>query len=265
MEVLMRLRRLIVLSVFGSAGFLPIAPAAHAMAPTVTHLTVTHLTVTQTAEELTIEDQILGLVNASRADAGLAPMVRNPVLDGAADEWNAHMIAGLCPASRNFPLCHHSRAELSALAKAATAPNGLRWWAENVQTTWGRAEKSHTNFMNSTGHRANIMRPTTNQIGIGVTITPSGVMFVTQEFVEAKAPPVVNPCGKVFSTLRPGSKGKAVKVLQCALTDAGVYSGTQTGIFDQPTKTAVKLYQSTHGLRVNGWADLATRASLHLR
>ena len=255
----MRLRRVVSFSVFAVVGILPIAPAAHSATPAVTHPAVT-----QTTEELAIEDQILVLVNASRADSGLAPLVRNPVLDAAADEWNAHMIAGLCPSSPHFPLCHRSRADLSALAKAATAPFGLRWWAENVQTTWGRAEKSHTNFMSSPGHRANIMRPTTNQIGIGVTIIGNGVMFVTQEFVEAKPPPVVNPCGKVFGTLRPGSKGKAVKVLQCALTDAGVYAGAQTGIFDPATKAAVKLYQTAHVLRVNGWADLATRSSLHL-
>jgi len=215
-------------------------------------------------DEPSIEDEILVLINASRAAAGLAPLQRNPVLDAAADEWTAHLIAGECP--NNALLCHRSRTSLAALAKAATAPGGYKWWAENVQVTVGRAQTSHDRLMNSAGHRANLMRPETNLIGIGAAIAPNGYMYVTQEFTQSKPipppPPPRHACGRITQTLASGSRGSQVRVLQCALAMLGLFPGTQDGRFGKTTKAAVIEFQRLRGITMSGKVSLSTRQAL---
>lgn len=64
-------------------------------------------------------------------------------------------------------------------------------------------------------------------------------------------------------TLRKGSKGSQVSYLQQLLTDAGVYDGQVNGVFDSPTNTAVKQFQRSSSLAVDGivgkrtWTTLA--------
>lgn len=215
-------------------------------------------------DEPTIEDEILVLINASRAAAGLAPLQRNPVLDAAADEWTAHLIARGCP--NEALLCHRSRTSLAALAKAATAPYGYRWWAENVQVTVGRAQTSHDRLMNSSGHRTNIMRPETNLIGIGAAINENGYMYVTQEFTQSKPipppPPPRHVCGRITKTLASGSSGTQVKVLQCALSMLGLFAGVQDGRYGKTTKAAVLEFQRLNSLTMSGKVHLSTRKAL---
>ena len=122
---------------------------------------------TTVADKATVENEIFVLLNADRAAAGLAPLARNPVLDATATAWSLYMDTGHCPAL-NFPLCHHSRADLLAMSIRSTAPYGFRWWSENVQVTYGGAADSNAGYMGSPAHRANIMRPTTNLVGIEV-------------------------------------------------------------------------------------------------
>lgn len=62
------------------------------------------------------------------------------------------------------------------------------------------------------------------------------------------------PASGVISmkTLREGSKGTQVKVLQWLLNDAGFDCGKADGIFGSKTKTAVRNYQKSKGLVVDG-------------
>lgn len=55
-----------------------------------------------------------------------------------------------------------------------------------------------------------------------------------------------------MKTLREGSKGTQVKVLQWLLNDAGFDCGKADGIFGSKTKTAVRSYQKSKGLGVDG-------------
>jgi len=64
---------------------------------------------------------------------------------------------------------------------------------ENVARRWGslyslRLEKilaSHTDLMNSPGHRKNILYPTFEWLGIGIASNPNGDYWITEVFVES--------------------------------------------------------------------------------
>ena len=89
------------------------------------------------------------------------------------------------------------------------------------------------------------------------------LIFVTHNFAQLPAASKpAHPCGMVSGTFSYGSRGTRVRVLQCALARLGLYSGAISGRFDRATKAAVKLFQTQHGLRVTGTANLVTRRSI---
>ena len=70
--------------------------------------------------------------------------------------------------------------------------------------------------------------------------------------------------GNVYAmkTIRQGSKGTQVKVLQWLLTNAGHDCGTIDGICGTKTVAAIKAYQQANGLAVDGIAGRKTWAAL---
>lgn len=62
----------------------------------------------------------------------------------------------------------------------------------------------------------------------------------------------IAPVQQVYPTLRKGSRGEAVTVLQQRLTSAGYGCGRIDGDFGNKTLEAVKAYQVEHGLVVDG-------------
>ncbi len=72
-------------------------------------------------------------------------------------------------------------------------------------------------------------------------------------------PPVQAASGTV---LQRGSTCNSVRQLQTNLTRAGVYNGPISGYFGSQTEAAVRRYQSTRGLRVDGVAGPATLSLL---
>ena len=65
-----------------------------------------------------------------------------------------------------------------------------------------------------------------------------------------------------MNTLRNGSKGTQVKVLQWLLNDKGYNAGTADGIFGAKTLSAVKAYQQAKGLTADGIVGRNTWKSL---
>ncbi|MGP9537744.1 C40 family peptidase [Brachybacterium sp. AOP43-C2-M15] len=80
----------------------------------------------------------------------------------------------------------------------------------------------------------------------------------------APAAPSVAPSAKLNSTdkLRWGSRGGAVKDLQSALNDSGANLAVD-GVFGKRTHAAVKDYQSSNGLQVDGVVGPQTRGALN--
>jgi uncharacterized protein YkwD len=58
----------------------------------------------------------------------------------------------------------------------------FRYAAENIGTN-SNVTAAHRAFMNSAGHRANILGANYTEIGVGVRYGPGGVVYVVQEFI----------------------------------------------------------------------------------
>lgn len=111
---------------------------------------------------------VFNQVNASRTTAGVRAMSANQWLSDFAQSW-AERMAATCT--------------LSHSPNYATA-NPYRWrsLAENV----GRGPSltsAHNAFMNSPGHRANILNPNFNFLGTGVA-RGCGHYWVVHEFMQ---------------------------------------------------------------------------------
>ncbi|HNH38838.1 MAG TPA: CAP domain-containing protein [Microthrixaceae bacterium] len=94
-------------------------------------------------------DAVRNAVNASRAQAGLPALRENVTLDVKADGW-ARTLRDSCR-------IWHSRL-------SDGAPREWRKLGENVGMG-GSIDQIHVAYMNSPGHRANILDPAFNQIG----------------------------------------------------------------------------------------------------
>lgn len=128
------------------------------------------------ARTATDEATLVASVNTARRAAGLAPLTVSADLRSAARAHSAAM------RSRGS-LFHTS--DFSAICCWVKI-------AENVGT--GRSPSTvHRAFMNSSGHRANLLMATADEIGIGVVRDSSGALWVTELFrdrpgVRAPAP-----------------------------------------------------------------------------
>jgi uncharacterized protein YkwD len=94
-------------------------------------------------------DEVRAYVNESRAAAGLPPVQENLQLDLKADLWAQQM--------RNECRIWHSRL-------SDGAPSNWRKLGENVGMG-GSIAQIHTAYMNSPGHRANVLDPAFTEMG----------------------------------------------------------------------------------------------------
>ena len=208
-------------------------------------------------------DSLLFYINDARAKAGLKPLKRNAVLDREANAWSVALATNVC--GGNTMLCH--RPDLSIVTKAAVGVGNSSWWSENVGVRQPASITTQfSGFMASAGHRANIMRPDINLIGIGYVVDSGGRAFTTLEFVTAKKPsstlpPGGNPCGWVPATQSRGAKGPYIRVAQCALAARGFPAGGD-GKFSAAMVGAVRAFQAASHLKLSGSLDLATRRAL---
>lgn len=139
-----------------------------------------------TAQEFDVvaEDGFVQAINASRAAQGLAPLAVNGDLTAVARGWSNELsVVG--------SLSHNP-------SYTAQYPGEWRRMGENVGTmTWLGADTAtlvdrlHRAFMDSAGHRANILGDY-NQLGVGVrTVGPT--MWVTVNFLQGPVPVVAEP------------------------------------------------------------------------
>jgi uncharacterized protein YkwD len=118
-----------------------------------------------------LEIYFLQLVNQSRAEAGLAPLVYDAELDAAAENHTVWM--------DQTDIFDHTGEGGSSPGGRITAA-GYDWmgWAENIAQRplsgpnaaldQATVDQLHLQLMNSPGHRANILDPTMTEIGIGL-------------------------------------------------------------------------------------------------
>lgn len=123
-----------------------------------------------------LERYMLGLINADRAAAGLAPLTLELNLNTSAQAHSDWMV--------ETDTFDHTGVNGSTATQRMVAAgmdlSGTWRTAENiaavsVQTPSGlydEVDRLHANLMNSPGHRANLMNPDLTVIGIGITVGP---------------------------------------------------------------------------------------------
>lgn len=139
-------------------------------------------------EQFPAEGQLFDLLNATRVANGLKPVVRIPAFDNFAREWSTYMAGGGCVERDGAQLCHR---ENLAMIASAVSPRGWTRAGENVGTVpdGGSIEALHQAFLNSASHRANMLSPYFNAVGIGVHFDPNGRLFVTFEYIATVGEP----------------------------------------------------------------------------
>ena len=114
--------------------------------------------------------------NAARAAAGLPALKLDTALNTIAQSCSETQ-------ARNNVMAHCS-------GYYTRYPKGWTWAAENVAYGYS-VEKVVAAWLNSPGHRANILKSTATHIGIGFAISASGKTYFTQNF--ASYPASVRP------------------------------------------------------------------------
>ncbi|MCX4853058.1 CAP domain-containing protein [Streptomyces canus] len=105
-------------------------------------------------------DEVVGLTNRERARAGLSPLGVDPLLARAAQAYSTDM------AVRAF-YSHTSPEGTQPWDRAAAAGSTRRSIGENIACGQRSAAEVVEGWMNSPGHRANILKPGFTHIGIG--------------------------------------------------------------------------------------------------
>lgn len=120
--------------------------------------------------------QALALLNADRAANGLAPLRLNSRLASLADYYAQDMI------NRNF-FAHNNPEGQTPFDRMKAWGITYGYAGENlaINTSVAAAEKA---FMNSSGHRANILNAHYTQVGVGVRHNQKGQVYVVQEFTD---------------------------------------------------------------------------------
>jgi uncharacterized protein YkwD len=122
------------------------------------------------------EQKALALLNADRAAQGLPPVRLNAKLAALAGDYAQDMI------NRNF-FAHNNPEGQTPFDRMRERGISFGYAGENlaINTSVAGAEQA---FMNSPGHRANILNPRYTQVGIGVRYSRSGSVYVVQEFTD---------------------------------------------------------------------------------
>lgn len=113
--------------------------------------------------------RVLELVNQERARAGLRPVRQSSCGDRVASAWSAQM-------ARTGSFAHQN------LGPVLDTCNANRV-GENIGAGSVSAEEMSTLWMNSPGHRANILNPAYTHLGVGAVQNSSGRWYATQTFL----------------------------------------------------------------------------------
>jgi uncharacterized YkwD family protein/spore coat assembly protein SafA len=124
-----------------------------------------------------LEQQVIDLVNKQRAANGLSMLQGNWELCRVARYKSQDMI------NKNY-FSHTSPTYGSPFQMMESF--GIRFSAAGENIAYGqRSPQEVMNaWMNSAGHRANILSPSYNQIGVGVAKSANGTYYWTQEFIK---------------------------------------------------------------------------------
>lgn len=117
------------------------------------------------------QDRVLVLTNLERTSRGLPALTLSSCADGFADRWaGSLLLAGV--------LSHQLLSPIMSTCSARAA-------GENVAYGNVTPEQLVAMWMNSAGHRANILNSTFNRIGVGAVSSSTGRWYGVQVFLRA--------------------------------------------------------------------------------
>ncbi|MGA4838463.1 CAP domain-containing protein [Streptomyces sp. G45] len=119
--------------------------------------------------------EVLALTNGHRAAAGLGPLAPDPRLAAAAQGHSADMVA------RGF-YAHTAPDGSEPWDRAAAAGSTHRRIGENIACGQRSPTEVVTGWMNSPGHRANILKPSFTHLGVGFVGGGAAGTYWTQLF-----------------------------------------------------------------------------------
>lgn len=124
-------------------------------------------------ENASFVQQVVNLVNQERAKAGLSPVTADTSMQAAA-QVRAREI------EKSFS---HTRPDGSSFSTALTQ-QGVTYRGSGENIAWGQKtpEQVMNGWMNSDGHRANILNKNFTKIGVGYHQNASGTNYWTQLF-----------------------------------------------------------------------------------
>ncbi len=128
---------------------------------------------TDSEENLTFAEQVVALVNEERAKAGLSALKLDENIASAA----------LIRSKEIETSFSHTRPDGRGFGTVLT-DNGITYRGAGENIAWGQKtpEAVMTAWMNSAGHRANILDPNFKKIGVGHRQSSSGIHYWTQLF-----------------------------------------------------------------------------------
>ena len=122
-----------------------------------------------------LEKQMVDLVNAERAKAGLAPLTINAKLTEVARAKSQDMI------DKGY-FSHTSPTYGSPFDMMKTFGISYNTAGENIAMNMSM-ENAHQSLMNSDGHRKNILSSSFSSIGLGIVKDAKGYLYITQMFI----------------------------------------------------------------------------------
>ena len=141
----------------------------------------------------TSEDTLFSLINQERAKAGVAPLTRNAKLDELASEWAARMAAKNSQFHRE-------------LTKSLLNENGWKNLSENIYgpVVDGSPRAILQAWLESDGHRENLLRESSTLGGVGIARTKSGEVCAVFHGAQPKPP---SPVAETKSADSPSTSG----------------------------------------------------------
>jgi uncharacterized protein YkwD len=129
-----------------------------------------------------IESDLVEALNEARTEAGLAPLKLDERLLSLARQHSASM-------ARRGQLVHESETGAPYQQRLVDAGVSSVVSGENIgRSTAAFSRLIHNSFMDSPSHRANMLSPAFDHVGIGVALAKGGTYFVTMDFIRSFAP-----------------------------------------------------------------------------
>ena len=129
------------------------------------------------AEDSSPEDLLFSLINAERTKAGVSPLSRSSQLDALAGEWATRMAAKNSQFHRE-------------LTKSLLNENGWKNLSENIYgpVADGSPRAILQAWLDSDGHRENLLRDSSTLGGVGIARTKSGEVCAVFNGAQPKPP-----------------------------------------------------------------------------